>query len=76
MKFAVLGSGQVGRSLGSGLVRHGHSVLMGSRDPKADHVVAWAAEGGSEARAVSYEQAANEARSPARDRLGAAPRTR
>ncbi len=35
MRFAVLGSGVVGRSLGAGLVRHGHEVLMGSRDPQA-----------------------------------------
>lgn len=61
MKFAVLGSGQVGRSLGAGLVRHGHEVLMGSRDPVAAHVVEWASAMGAGGRAVSYEQAAAEA---------------
>ncbi len=61
MKIAVLGSGQVGRSLGAGLIRHGHEVLMGSRDPSAAHVVTWAAEAGDRGRAVSYDQAASQA---------------
>ena len=61
MKFAVLGSGVVGRSLGAGLIRHGHEVLMGSRDPSAEHVAAWAAEVGDRGRAVSYDEAASEA---------------
>ncbi len=61
MKFAVLGSGQVGRSVGAGLVRHGHEVLMGSRDPNAEHVVAWVAEVGTGARALPYDEAATEA---------------
>ncbi len=61
MKIAVLGSGQVGRSIGAGLVRHGHEVLMGSRDPGAEHVVAWAGEVGARGRAVSYDEAASAA---------------
>ncbi len=61
MRFAVLGSGQVGRALGAGLIRHGHDVLMGSRDPSAEQVVAWAGEVGDRGRAVSYEEAATEA---------------
>jgi 8-hydroxy-5-deazaflavin:NADPH oxidoreductase len=58
MKFAVLGSGVVGRSLGAGLVRHGHEVLMGSRDPDAEHVRAWVDEVGDRGRGVSYDEAA------------------
>ena len=58
MKFAVLGSGQVGRSIGAGLVRHGHEVLMGSRDSNAEHVLAWVTEVGSGARALPYAEAA------------------
>jgi predicted dinucleotide-binding enzyme len=61
MKFAVLGSGAVGRSLGAGLARHGHEVLMGSRDPGAEHVATWVAEVGGRARAVSYDEAASAA---------------
>jgi 8-hydroxy-5-deazaflavin:NADPH oxidoreductase len=58
MKFAILGSGQVGSSLGAGLARHGHTVVMGSRDPSAERVVAWAAEAGDRASAASYADAA------------------
>ena len=61
MKFAVLGSGQVGRSLGAGLVRHGHEVLMGSRDPGATHVTEWLDTVGERGRALSYGEAASEA---------------
>ncbi|MFO0983804.1 MAG: NAD(P)-binding domain-containing protein [Planctomycetota bacterium] len=34
MKIGVLGSGDVARTLGSGLLQHGHEVTMGSREPK------------------------------------------
>jgi 8-hydroxy-5-deazaflavin:NADPH oxidoreductase len=34
MKVGVLGSGDVGRSLGRGFVRHGHEVMVGSRTPE------------------------------------------
>jgi predicted dinucleotide-binding enzyme len=36
VKIAILGSGQVGRALGAGLVRHGHDVVMGSCDPSTE----------------------------------------
>ncbi|MFD0369858.1 NADPH-dependent F420 reductase [Streptomyces sp. NPDC127114] len=44
MKIAVLGTGEVGRRLGSKLVSLGHEVILGSRS--ADHAgaTAWAAE--------------------------------
>jgi 8-hydroxy-5-deazaflavin:NADPH oxidoreductase len=58
VRFAVLGSGQVGRSLGTGLVRHGHEVVMGSRDPGSEQVRAWLAEAGPTAAAASYVDAA------------------
>jgi len=34
MKIGVLGTGRVGQALASGLVRGGHEVRFGSRDPK------------------------------------------
>src|SRR5512139_3922683 len=41
MKIGIIGSGDVARSLGAGLRRKGHEVLLGSSDPaKLD---AWAA---------------------------------
>lgn len=33
MKIGILGSGSVARSLGSGLARKGHDVMLGSSDP-------------------------------------------
>jgi predicted dinucleotide-binding enzyme len=33
MRIGVIGSGEVGASLASGLRRHGHEVMRGSRDP-------------------------------------------
>jgi len=33
MKFGVLGSGDVGKTLAAGLVKHGHEVMLGSRSP-------------------------------------------
>src|SRR3954466_5533499 len=32
MYFGVIGSGDVGRTLGSGFIKHGHEVMMGSRE--------------------------------------------
>lgn len=43
MKVGVLGSGIVGQVLGSGFVKHGHQVMMGTRDPKAEEVTEWLA---------------------------------
>jgi predicted dinucleotide-binding enzyme len=36
MKVGVLGSGIVGQVLGGGFAKHGHQVMMGTRDPKAE----------------------------------------
>ena len=37
----VLGSGIVGQTLGAGFLKHGHKVMMGTRDPKAGSVQKW-----------------------------------
>lgn len=34
MKVGVIGSGQVGEVLANGFLKHGHSVMRGSRDPQ------------------------------------------
>jgi predicted dinucleotide-binding enzyme len=34
MKIGVLGSGDVAQTLGSGLLKHGHKVMLGSRTPE------------------------------------------
>jgi 8-hydroxy-5-deazaflavin:NADPH oxidoreductase len=46
MKIGVLGTGTVGRTLATGLVRLGHEVTMGSRTKGNENAVAWAEEAG------------------------------
>jgi predicted dinucleotide-binding enzyme len=40
-KIGVLGSGDVGRVLGSSFLREGNPVMLGTRDPSKDQVVKW-----------------------------------
>lgn len=58
MRIGVLGSGSVGRSLGNGLVRLGHQVKMGSRNPAKGEVAEWRKEAGPNASAGSFRAAA------------------
>ncbi len=44
MKFGILGTGIVGQTIGSKLVRLGHDVMMGSRDASNPKAVTWAKE--------------------------------
>jgi 8-hydroxy-5-deazaflavin:NADPH oxidoreductase len=44
MKVAILGSGVVGQTFGAGFLKHGHQVMMGTRDPKKEEVAKWVAE--------------------------------
>jgi predicted dinucleotide-binding enzyme len=44
MKVAILGSGIVGQTLGAGFLKHGHQVMMGTRDPKKEEVANWVAQ--------------------------------
>ena len=41
MRIGILGSGDVGRRLGDGLVELGHSIKIGSRDPNKKDIVQW-----------------------------------
>ncbi|WP_284979761.1 NAD(P)-binding domain-containing protein [Arthrobacter sp. fls2-241-R2A-200] len=59
MKIAVLGTGMVGRTLGSALVSLGHEVFMGSRESGNPTGVEWAARSGALARAGSFSEAAS-----------------
>jgi len=47
MRIAVLGTGVVGRTIGSKLVEIGHEVRMGSRRAGNDAAVAWVEEAGA-----------------------------
>jgi len=42
VRIAILGSGNVGRSLGGGLIRAGHAVTIGTRDATRADLVDWA----------------------------------
>jgi predicted dinucleotide-binding enzyme len=58
MRIGVLGSGVVGRALGSGFAAHGHPVMMGTREPKQDSVQAWVKAAGAAASAGTFADAA------------------
>jgi predicted dinucleotide-binding enzyme len=57
MKVGILGSGIVGRTLGSGFIKHGHQVMLGTRDPKDKDVADWLAQN-SGATAGTFADAA------------------
>jgi len=44
MKVGVLGSGIVGQVLGGGFAKHGHQVMMGTRNPNDPDVQKWLGE--------------------------------
>lgn len=41
MKIGILGSGQVGQTLGSGFAAHGHDVMIGTREPERAELRKW-----------------------------------
>jgi 8-hydroxy-5-deazaflavin:NADPH oxidoreductase len=56
MKVGVLGSGVVGRVLADGLLKHGHEVMRGSREP--GKLQAWKASAGPKASVGTLDEAA------------------
>jgi 8-hydroxy-5-deazaflavin:NADPH oxidoreductase len=58
MRIGILGTGVVGKTLGTKLVRLGHDVRMGSRKAGSDKARAWAKEAGSGASEGSFADAA------------------
>jgi 8-hydroxy-5-deazaflavin:NADPH oxidoreductase len=56
MKIGVLGSGVVGQVLADGLLKHGHEVMRGSRDPA--RLQAWRASAGPRAQVGTFAEAA------------------
>lgn len=55
MKVGILGSGDVAKTLGAGFLKHGHTVMLGTRDPSK--LAAWKSKH-PEAQVGSFEQAA------------------
>ena len=58
--IAVLGAGTVGRTLAAGWARAGHDVVLGSRNPNTDRLLAAVAETGAR-RAATHVDAARAA---------------
>jgi 8-hydroxy-5-deazaflavin:NADPH oxidoreductase len=58
MKIGVLGTGDVGRVLASGLIGLGHEVKIGSREPDSDKLKEWKAKNGARASTGSFADAA------------------
>jgi hypothetical protein len=58
MKIGVLGTGMVGRTIGSKLVALGHEVKMGSRSAGSEKAVAWAKSAGAGASEGTFADAA------------------
>ena len=56
MKIGVLGTGDVGKTLGAGFAALGHEVKIGSRDPQK--VAGWAKQTGKGASAGTFAEAA------------------
>lgn len=59
MKIGVLGTGEVGRTLGGAFVALGHEVKMGSRDAKNEKAIAWAKGVGPKASVGTFADAAS-----------------
>ncbi|MCQ9179822.1 NAD(P)-binding domain-containing protein [Streptomyces sp. IBSBF 2953] len=58
MRYAVLGTGEVGRTLGGELVRLGHSVVLGSRSKDNPAALEWARQAGAGASTGTFAEAA------------------
>jgi predicted dinucleotide-binding enzyme len=56
-KVGVLGSGTVGQVLAEGFLKHGHSVMLGTRDPRKSDVQKWLS-GHAGAKAGAFSEAA------------------
>lgn len=58
MRIAVLGTGDVGRTIASRLIELGHEVRMGARAAGNEHAAAWAREAGARAGHGTFARAA------------------
>ncbi|TGG92860.1 NADP oxidoreductase [Natronospirillum operosum] len=58
MNIAVLGTGDVGRTMATALIKQGHTVMMGSRTADNPAARAWAESQGESARQGTFDDAA------------------
>ena len=56
IRIGVLGSGPAGQTLATGFLSHGHSVMIGSRDPSK--LRDWLDHAGSQARIGTFAETA------------------
>jgi hypothetical protein len=56
VKIGILGSGVVGQTLGSGFIRHGYEVMLGTRSP--EKLTDWKLKAGESGRVGSFAEAA------------------
>lgn len=59
MRIAVLGTGTVGRTIGTKLVELGHEVTMGSRTADNENAREWVAAAGGGSAQATFEEAAS-----------------
>lgn len=59
MKIGIVGSGDVAQSLGAGLVKAGHSVMLGTRDINKKELSGWHKKNDTKRRIGSTTDAAN-----------------
>ena len=57
-QVGVLGSGEVGRRLAAGFSKCGHSVMIGSRDPRKPELSEWLSDEGAGIEAGTFAEAA------------------
>ena len=55
-KIGIIGSGTVGQTLANGFIKHGHSVMVGTRDAKK--LNEWKEQAGDKASVGSFEETA------------------
>jgi predicted dinucleotide-binding enzyme len=58
MRIGILGTGVVGKALGTGFTALGHEVMMGSRDAASPKALEWAARAGAQAKTGTFADAA------------------
>lgn len=56
MKIGILGSGDVGRALANGFIKHGYEVMIGTRSP--EKLSEWKAQAGKSGRVGSFNETA------------------
>jgi len=59
MKIGIIGSGEVAQSLGAGLVKAGHTVMLGTRDTSKKELASWRKKNDKKRQLGSTTDAAN-----------------